>query len=163
WQDRSCHRSSRNGSAQAAFMLESLDPHTSVTYVNLACSGAKVMEGLLEPYDGVDRLGSDKYPEVELRKKGLIPKIPPQLQEAAQLTGNRAIEALDISVGVNDANFASVVGSCALSEPCQTSTPGTTIALVTAAVAGILCTVFGGVIAGVECSTLAGLIVAGVE
>ena len=41
WQDRRCHRSARAGIAQAALELEQLDPHTSVTFVHLACSGAE--------------------------------------------------------------------------------------------------------------------------
>jgi hypothetical protein len=158
WQDRSCHRSSRNGTARAATMLEQLDPHTSVTYINLACSGAKVMDGLIEPYDGVDRLALDKYPEVELRKKGLIPKIPPQLQAAAQLVGDREIDALDISIGVNDANFSEVVESCAMSEPCQTSTPEDALF----GVATILCGVFD-VFTAFACDVVATILIVAIE
>jgi hypothetical protein len=158
WQDRSCHRSSRNGSARAAQLLESLDPHTSVTYLNLACSGAKTMEGLLEPYDGVDRLALEKYPEVELRKAGLIPKLPPQIQQAAVLVGDREIDALDISIMANDADFSEIVEGCALSEPCQTTSPATSAF----DVAALFCLVFGP-IAGFGCATVALLVIAGIE
>ena len=54
WQDERCHRSAFAGSAQAALAIEQADPRTSVTFVHLACSGAKVDVGLLEPYAGAE-------------------------------------------------------------------------------------------------------------
>ena len=159
WVDRRCHRSAFNGTARAALLLEELDPHTSVTYVNLACSGARVMEGLIEPYAGVDRIALDKYPEVELAKAGLIPELPPQLQAAAELVDGREIDAIDISIGVNDAHFAGIVQSCALAEPCETTT--TSDALIVAATAA--CAVLIVPVAGLACAAIVALIVGVME
>ena len=54
WQDKRCHRSALSGHAQAAKAIEDSDPHVSVTFVDLACSGAGIQEGLLGPYVGQD-------------------------------------------------------------------------------------------------------------
>src|SRR5262249_5125327 len=52
WQNGACHRSLKSGAALAALELERRDPHTSVTFVTLACSGASIAEGLLHDYRG---------------------------------------------------------------------------------------------------------------
>ena len=119
WQDRRCHRSSQAGSAKAAQLLEQLDPRTSVTFVHTSCSGARTMEGLLEPYAGVDRLLGEKYPEVTLATNDEIPMIPPQVQTASQVVGNREIDAVYLSIGANDIHFGDLVTLCAVAEPCD--------------------------------------------
>lgn len=42
WQDERCHRSAYAGSSQAAMAVERANPHTSVTYISFACSGATI-------------------------------------------------------------------------------------------------------------------------
>jgi len=42
WQDQRCDRSGYSGPAQAALALEAADPHTSVTFISFACSGASL-------------------------------------------------------------------------------------------------------------------------
>ncbi|MBW1907412.1 MAG: PKD domain-containing protein [Deltaproteobacteria bacterium] len=54
WQNRRCHRSAQSGQVRAAQMIEDADPHTSVTFVHLACSGGRIYGALLEPYDGIE-------------------------------------------------------------------------------------------------------------
>ncbi len=44
WQDEAAHRSAFSGQAQAAMRIERSDPRTSVTFVHLAVSGAKIAE-----------------------------------------------------------------------------------------------------------------------
>lgn len=100
WQLRRCHRSAWSGHALAARKLEDADPLTSVTFVHLACSGAGIREGILGPYRGIE----DKD----------APPIPPQLNTAMQLAGNRPIDAVLITVGANDAGFGPIVEYCLL-------------------------------------------------
>src|SRR4029078_6185062 len=47
WDDLRCHRSMYASSARAARILEQQDPHSSVTYLSRACSGATVAQGIL--------------------------------------------------------------------------------------------------------------------
>ncbi len=94
WVDDVCHRSLRSGHAEAALRMEEDDPHTSVTLVHLACSGATVTEGLLGPQtrDGVTR--------------------PGQISAAAALVGEREVDAALVSIGANDLEFASIAMFC---------------------------------------------------
>jgi hypothetical protein len=58
WEDKNCHRSANAGPAQAALEIERSDPHTSVTFLSYACSGATITQGLVGWYDGVESASS---------------------------------------------------------------------------------------------------------
>jgi hypothetical protein len=76
-----------------------------VSFIHLACSGAKIWTGLLDSYDGQERVD----PEASLA---------PQIDEAAELVAGREVDALVVSIGGNDVKFASVLENCATKEPC---------------------------------------------
>lgn len=103
WQNEQCHRSAAAGPAVAARLIEDADPHSSVTFVHLACSGADVLGGVLGPYAGI-------VPGAQL---------PPQLEEARALAGQREIDVLAISVGANDVRFSEVVKDCFVERDCS--------------------------------------------
>ena len=106
WQNRRCHRSAHAGQVRAAQWLEEVDPHSSVTFIHLACSGARVQRGLLREYLGIEPDG---------------PPFPPQLDRVAELAAGREIDALVISIGGNDVNFSSLIEACILGEDCHQS------------------------------------------
>jgi len=116
WQNHRCHRSSKAAPAVAAKVIEDLDPHTSVTFVHLACSGAAITDrnannaraegGLLEPYAGL------KPPA------GAAP-LAPQFDEVRTILGQRPIDALLIQIGVNDLEFGTIVESCMRQARCD--------------------------------------------
>lgn len=108
WRSRQCHRSARSGQVEAARLLEEGDPHSSVTFVHLACSGATIARGLVGSYGGQEP-GSD-------------PELPAQAAQAHDLSQGREIDALVVSIGGNDVGFADVIGSCVVNEPCFEST-----------------------------------------
>jgi lysophospholipase L1-like esterase len=103
WLEKRCHRSLQSGAALAAQAVELGDRHSAVSFVPLACSGATIDEGLLGPYDGVQK-NAAKGP------------LPPQVDVLADLT--RPVDALLISVGANDVNFGSFVRFCAFVKNC---------------------------------------------
>ncbi|HVL93047.1 MAG TPA: GDSL-type esterase/lipase family protein, partial [Acidimicrobiales bacterium] len=114
WEDTRCHRSEVAGSAQVARHIETSDPSTSVTFVHLACSGAKVedpksreMGGLLDGYEGQD----DAF------KKE--PLLPPQLEELERIVGDREIDLLLLSIGINDVDFGGIVVNCITKRKCH--------------------------------------------
>ncbi|NHC13648.1 Calx-beta domain-containing protein [Motilibacter deserti] len=108
WQDRQCHRSALAGPAQAAIRLEKRDPHSSVTFLHLACSGATIETGVLGPYEGIEpKLGPVK---------------PAQLDEAVRLASGRKIDGLMMSIGANNLGFAPIVKSCLALAHCHTAT-----------------------------------------
>lgn len=104
WQSRQCHRSQHSGQVQAARALEDADPHTSVTFVHLACSGALSGTGLLTAYEGQEPDGS-------------APR-QAQLDDAATLSAGREIDAMVVSIGGNDVRFADLIEACMLQEKC---------------------------------------------
>ena len=55
WVEAECHRSMNSPHAVAARKLEDRDPHSSVTYIAYACTGAEIYDGLIN--DQYDRIG----------------------------------------------------------------------------------------------------------
>jgi hypothetical protein len=92
-----CHRSANAAPAQAALALEEADPHTSVTFVHLACSGA-VIEGAGQSIDN-------------------------QITWANELIRNREIDAVIVSIGGNDIGFTSLATACVEQQPCYSDNP----------------------------------------
>ncbi len=117
---RRAHRSTLAGSAQAALDLERTEPHTSVTFVFLAGSGASIAPGILTPHGGVPYEAPD----------GSVPDLPAQLDRLAEILGcrggtcDRVIDHLVISVGGNDMGFGQVWGGLMALDPLL-SVPGT--------------------------------------
>jgi lysophospholipase L1-like esterase len=109
--DARCHRSRQAGVSRAAKQLETRSTHSSVTFINLACSGAQIDAGLLGPYDGKD-------PTVLQTAHG---PLPAQLAAARSWvcggatcpTGTRHVDAIFLSIGANDLGFADIVERCA--------------------------------------------------
>ena len=112
WQDRRCHRSALAGPALAALMVERSNPRTSVTFIDFACSGAKLTDGLLRPYAGIEPPGDGST-------------LPPQVDQVANLFAQgatsghpRQVDALLISIGANDLGFSKIIASCIVFERC---------------------------------------------
>jgi len=105
WKDQRCHRSANSGPARAAKAIEYADPHTSVTFVSVACSGAEIQHLVNARYAGSQPVGSSK--------------LPPQSQAVADLVGphslrgGRPIDALLVSAGINDLKFSDIIERCA--------------------------------------------------
>ncbi len=122
WQNETCHRSGRAGSALAARQLEDADPRTSVTFVHLACSGATMTYGLLGWYQGTEPVSEDVTNEAcNPAPGGTRPAgcVRPQLEVAQDLVGDREVDAMYVSIGGNDAHFADIIIACILQEPCS--------------------------------------------
>jgi hypothetical protein len=104
WSNAVCHRSSWAGPAQAALAIERADPHSTVTFISLACAGASIDGGLLGPHRG-------QTPQVDALARLLCPP-------AAACSGadqQRRIDALVISIGGNDLMFSEIITYCATS------------------------------------------------
>jgi len=108
WQNRRCHRSAQSGQVRAAQTIEDADPHTSVTFVHLACSGGRIHRALLGRYDGIEPDGTPAEP---------------QIARVAELADDHEIDALFVSIGGNDINFSTVVEACVLGEVCHLGDP----------------------------------------
>jgi lysophospholipase L1-like esterase len=85
------HRSTQSALAQLAMRLEAQDPHTSVTFVCLAASGARIDDGIISV-----KSARNKARDTE-------PRLPAQLDELHAIAGSRQADILFLSVGLNDA------------------------------------------------------------
>src|SRR5262245_47485595 len=97
------HRSTLSAHALTARDLELADPHTSVTFLSVAQSGASIIKGLFQDWAGghdTDLNGHSDPPP---------PTLPGQLGQLANLVGNRRSDAMFLSVGANDIGLADIV------------------------------------------------------
>lgn len=105
WKDERCHRSALSGPALAAKAIEKADPRSSVTFVSVACSGAKIPHVSHRDYTGIEPQG------------GVV--LPGQVEQVAKLVGpdslrgGRRISAILLAAGVNDLYFSGVIERCA--------------------------------------------------
>ena len=112
WEDRLCHRSRTSGPALAAKHLEDADPKTSVTYLDFACSGASVTNGIIGPYYGEQRDLTDVVPlepQVDALVRAICGGRPAWRCRPSQ---QRPVDILTINVGVNDLHFSDLLIDC---------------------------------------------------
>ena len=75
--------------------LEAMDPHTSVTFVSLAATGATISHLIDTPHKDA----ADEYDVILL----------PQLKDLWSIVGDREIDALTIAIGGNDIGFSEII------------------------------------------------------
>lgn len=97
WDDDACNRSARSAPAQAALALERSSATTSVTFVDVTCSGAGITRGILGRQPGV---------------------AASQIEQATAIVADRAVDLVTLSVGGNDVGFGSLLQTCALASDC---------------------------------------------
>jgi hypothetical protein len=101
WKDAQCHRSASGWPFRAALELESRT--TSVTFLSFACSGAEVRDLIFTGYTGIE-----EGRELQGQLSALRDTLGLPLQSPT-----RAIDALLISIGVNNMHFSDLLTSCA--------------------------------------------------
>ena len=69
-----------------------------MTFVPLACSGASIPTGMLGPYAGIAPSG------------GVM--LPPQVDAMKTLIGSRHVDAVLVSIGINDVGFGNIARFC---------------------------------------------------
>jgi len=104
WDNDVCHRSVHGAPALAALALEKTSALTSVTLVDVSCTGATVRQGILGVQPGTGQT---------------------QIALAKSLIGDQPVDLVSISIGGNDVGFGSVLSSCLLSANCPLSKPTT--------------------------------------
>jgi len=97
WADRQCHRSHIAAPEKAAIAIAGfLDQ--PLEFIGLACTGARLDRGILEPYD----------PETD----DLQNSLPAQINALRSRIGDKPIDVLLISIGGNDVGFADIIKKC---------------------------------------------------
>ena len=97
WDDDACHRSTHSAPAQAALALEKASTQTSVTFVDVSCSGATVNQGILGQQTA---------------------ELASQLAQARSIIGNNPVDLITLSVGGNDVGFGTILSSCLINADC---------------------------------------------
>jgi hypothetical protein len=138
WSDQACHRSLYSHQLRAALQLGIEDPHRSVTYVGVACSGAEVTYGLFLRYTGNEwvpnppdlsqisavataQCGDHEVPLQDLPEAYHIDGTIPELKGGLVLRkcdplNARKIDLLLLSVGGNDVGFARLLANAVLAD-----------------------------------------------
>jgi uncharacterized protein YcfJ len=100
--DRQCDRGVDSYQMRAAEYVEQADERTSVTFVHLACSGARTVHIADRPYVG--------------QEPGKGTTLQPQLMSFRQALNHgkplREIDAMIMSAGINDLRFGGILGVC---------------------------------------------------
>jgi hypothetical protein len=109
--DPDCHRSYKSGLSLAARDIETRDPHTSVTFINVACSGAEVKHLFSDTYDGLYTEGpwdtGVKQPQADQ-----IARLVCGLRTGSCNARARAIDGIFVSIGINDLKLSDVLKDC---------------------------------------------------
>jgi hypothetical protein len=138
WVDKRCHRSGKAAVPLAVQQLEDADPHSTVTFLNFACSGATL--GLYEEGQGVGILG----PYVGIEKPQIVKDLeesdnpqhanlywlPSQVDQLhfaligsefplPDLIPDRQVDMLLTTGGINDVRFSALALACVLIDQCH--------------------------------------------
>jgi len=82
--------------------LERSDDKSSVTFLSFACSGATTEHLISKQYEGKEPYSSNQR------------SLMPQLQAVKEAIGRRPIDALLLTIGINDLQFSDVMTECGL-------------------------------------------------
>ena len=123
--DRQCHRSRISGHAKAAEQIEFDDPHTSVTFLFLACSSAKLEWGVLFPQtkfqpfvaNSISEFADVVNGELELRSeisqyRDLVEYLCDSRTTVCK-PNPRSIDKLFLTIGANDLGWSKYIKACA--------------------------------------------------
>jgi Calx-beta domain/GDSL-like Lipase/Acylhydrolase family len=103
-----CNRGTASYQYQAAYALEQrVKPHTSVTFVSGACSGARTQHLIDHTYDGID--GQTLLPP----QIGSVERLLVDHGSAPQ----RQVDAAMISIGINNIGFGPLLSYCVKHPP----------------------------------------------
>jgi lysophospholipase L1-like esterase len=122
WMDETCHRSLYGHQLRAALQIAVENPHSAVTFLGYACSGAAVDEGILGPQEHVEYVsrngqvqavsGSSKDTQMRWLLREICAVKPERTDGFWTCPGGqyrRPVDLLFLSIGGNDIGFSSLV------------------------------------------------------
>ncbi|MBN2091856.1 hypothetical protein JW964_19730 [candidate division KSB1 bacterium] len=116
------HRSSKTWGSIAALKVEKYSQQSSVTFLNLAMSGARTKHVVDNSKKGIQPILLN-FPYFDYAKvltpdcPALKNSMPSQTEQLKSIIGNRKIDALFISIGGNDVGFKNVITAYIIREP----------------------------------------------
>lgn len=142
WTDELCHRSLYGQQLRAALQIAVENPQASVTFLDLSCSGAGIVDGILGPQTYVERIsggerdntniarpiaGGERGSQLYRLVRELCRERPEMRQGLPHCPGNafrRPLDFLFLSVGGNDIGFSNIVAWASLRDTASTSIAG---------------------------------------
>ncbi len=109
WKNQACHRSLYSYQLRAALALAIENPHAAVTFLPLACTGAKIDAGLFGTQRARElNCGASSCPST-------VPAQVPQLQDmlaaVKKRDPSRQLDLILLTVGANDIEFSGLVAN----------------------------------------------------
>jgi len=142
WTDELCHRSLYGQQLRTALQIAVENPQTSVTFLDLSCSGASIMNGILGPQTYVERIsgtaqgegpsgrfiaGGERDSQLYRLMRELCRERPQMRRGIPHCPGNafrRPLDFLFLSVGGNDIGFSNIVAWASLRDTVSTNLAG---------------------------------------
>jgi hypothetical protein len=107
WFDDQCHRSLYSHQNLAAMWLAAQDPHRAVTFVHLSCSGAEILDGIVQPQ--FDPPGGGSLAQGQIRGLRDLLCTAGIARTDTNLAACRPVDLLMLSIGGNDVGFAKYI------------------------------------------------------
>lgn len=125
WDYASCNRTRWSGFVRAAQQIESADPRSNVTLVDVACAGGEVDKGYIRNITSISPpvtteipTGGILYPKRRLKANGV--QLPgyeePQVDQVRAITRGARLDSVLLSIGGNDAGLSDIGIACALED-----------------------------------------------
>jgi hypothetical protein len=115
WLNTPCHRSLYSYQMRTALALAVQDPHLSVTFIPLACSGAAIDAGLLNPQRGRE-CGPAKLGSCASTVPGQLAQLRELLALAQRHQPDRSLDLMLLTVGANDVKFSGLIADVILED-----------------------------------------------
>jgi hypothetical protein len=117
WMSAACHRSLYGYQVRTALALAVQNPHIAVTLIPLACTGAQIVKGVLDP-----QIASEVICE-----RGSCPRsVPAQINQLREILAlarrhqpDRALDLVLLTIGANDIHFAELVANAILDQSAE--------------------------------------------
>jgi hypothetical protein len=117
WMSAACHRSLYGYQVRTALALAVKNRHVAVTFLPLACTGAQIVKGLLDP-----QIASEVICE-----RGACPRsVPAQINQLRDILAlakrqqpERTLDLMLLTIGANDIHFSELVANAILDQSAE--------------------------------------------
>src|SRR5262249_43767486 len=110
WESGPCHRSLYSSQTRTALALAVENPHISVTYLPLACSGATISAGFLGGQGIIECASPGTAANCPNTTRAQLAELNGALSRARAANAERKLDLVLLTIGANDIRFSGLVG-----------------------------------------------------
>jgi len=118
WMSAACHRSLYGYQVRTALALAVQEPHLAVTFIPLACTGARIGQGLLDAQNASEIVCPARGPCARTVPAQLI-QLRDALALARRTQPNRTLDLVLLTIGANDIHFSELVANAMLDQSAE--------------------------------------------